>query len=248
MRVAALYDIHGNLPALEAVLQELRREDVERVVVGGDVVPGPMPRETLAALLAMEWPTEFIRGNGEAAVLDFMAGREPAGVPAQYWPPIRWNAEQLSADDARVLASWPKTLTIELGGKPVLFCHATPRNEFEIFTERTPQERVPPGFAGVEAKLVVCGHTHMQFNRTIDDIRVVNAGSIGMPFGDAGADWLLLTDDFVQLRHTSYDLDRAAERVRRGGYPQAEDFAKNNILRPPSREQMMELFEKRAMR
>jgi predicted phosphodiesterase len=77
MRLAALYDIHGNLPALEAVLQELHQAEVDQVVVGGDVVPGPLPRETLACLLHFAIPVQFIHGNGEVAVLQDMAGEEP---------------------------------------------------------------------------------------------------------------------------------------------------------------------------
>ncbi|SRR6266480_6795884 len=98
MRVAALYDIHGNLPALEAVLQEIRQADVDRVVVGGDVLPGPMPRETLTYLLDLGIPVQFIYGNGEVAVLEQMAGRDPAAVPEQFRPIIRWTAQQLDPE------------------------------------------------------------------------------------------------------------------------------------------------------
>src|SRR5690349_9360280 len=104
MRFAALYDIHGNLPALEAVLQEIRQADVDRVVVGGDVLPGPMPRETLTCLLDLGIPVQFIYGNGEVAVLEQMAGRDPAAVPEQYRPIIRWTAQQLDPEYERLLA------------------------------------------------------------------------------------------------------------------------------------------------
>ncbi|HEV7516688.1 MAG TPA: metallophosphoesterase family protein [Thermoanaerobaculia bacterium] len=244
MRVAAIYDIHGNLPALEAVLGEIRQAEVDHVVVGGDVIPGPMPRETLARLLDLEIPAQFIQGNGEVAVLAQMAGTDLVTLPEQAREAIRWTAEQLDPDDKRWLASWPKTLRLEIPGLgEVLFCHATPRNENECFTRLTPEDRLLPVFLGLDVPLVICGHTHMQFDRTVGGIRVVNAGSVGMPFGEPGADWLLLGPD-IQLRHTSYDFKRAAERIRGTEYPQAQDFAARNVLQPPSEREMLEIFTK----
>src|SRR5438132_1567260 len=137
MRVAALYDIHGNLPALEAVLDEIGRSDVDRVVVGGDVVCGPMTRETLARLLNLDRPVQFIHGNTETAVLAQMRGADPGRAPEHALEIIRWEAEHLSEFES-LLASWP--LTIELEIPPLgaaLFCHATPRNDTEIFTRLT---------------------------------------------------------------------------------------------------------------
>jgi predicted phosphodiesterase len=215
MRVAVINDIHANLPALDAVLAEIRQLRVDRIVAGGDVIVGPMPRETLARLLDLDLPVDFLYGNAEVAVLEQLAGKVPALVPEQYRPLIRWTAEQLDPEQQRAIASWPKTvrLQIEPLGE-VLFCHATPRNENDIFTARTPEERLLPVFDGVTARVVVCGHSHMQFDRSVGSIRVVNAGSVGMPWGDPGADWLLLGPDpstrgadsgqHVQLRHTSY--------------------------------------------
>jgi putative phosphoesterase len=242
MRVAAIYDIHGNLPALDAVLRDIRDAKVDQVVVGGDVLPGPMPRETLARLLELDIPVQFIVGNGDRVVREQMAGRESSEVPEQFREVIRWNAQQLRPEDERMLASWPKTARVQISGLgDVLFCHATPRNDVEIFTRLTSEDRLAPVFEGVDVPLVVCGHTHMQFDRTIGRIRVVNAGSVGMPFQDPGAYWLLLGPD-VQLRHTSYDLANAAERIRATTYPQAEDFAARNVLQPPSEASILEMF------
>ncbi len=242
MRVAAIYDIHGNLPALEAVLQDVRQAGADHVVVGGDVVPGPMPGETLTCLLGLEIPVQFIRGNGEVAVLEQIAGKDPAGVPEQYRPVVRWTAQQLLPEYQRLLAGWPKTLRVEIPGVgEVLFCHATPRSDTEIFTRLTAEDHLLPAFAGVNVPVVVCGHTHMQFDRPIGRIRVVNAGSAGMPFGEPGANWLLLGPD-VQLRHTRYDLTKAAERIRNTSYPQAQEFAAHNVLQPPSEEEMLAVF------
>ena len=248
MRVAAIYDIHGNLPALEAVLQEIREAEVDHVVVGGDVIPGPMPRETLQCLLDFGIPVQFISGNCEVAVLEQMAGKDSAKVPEAYRPVMRWTAQQLHPEYERLLAGWPKTLRLEIRGLgEVLFCHATPRNEDECFTRLTPEERLLPIFERLNVPLVVCGHTHMQFDRMIGSLRVVNAGSVGMPFGEPGADWLLLGPD-VQFRHTSYDLAKAAERIRETAYPQAEEFAARNVLAPPSAEEMVQVFSRAELK
>ena len=241
MRVAALYDIHGNLPALEAVLEELRSEDIDRIVVGGDVFPGPMCRDVLARLRNLDIPAEFIRGNCETAVLNERAGRDVA-LPEQVRDTMRWYARQLDAEEEQFLAGWPLVRTLAIDGVgPVLFCHATPRDDNEIFTSATPAERLAPAFANVTAPLVVCGHTHMQFDRTIDAIRIVNAGSVGMPFGEPGAYWLRIGPG-VELRRTPYDLAAAAERIRATTYPQADEFAARYVLNPPSASEMLALF------
>jgi predicted phosphodiesterase len=246
-RVAALYDIHGNLPALEAVIADIRRANVDQIVVGGDVLPGPMPREALACLLGLDIPVQFIHGNGDREALAWKRGTESAAIPEPYREAMRWNARQLGADDEKLLAGWPSTLRLRIQGLgEVLFCHATPRNDTEMFTELTPADRLIPVFADVGASLVVCGHTHMQFDRTIGPVRVVNAGSVGMPFGDPGAYWLLLGPD-VQLRHTMYDLGKAAERIRATAYPQAVDFATGNVQQPPSKKAMLDAFSRAAM-
>jgi predicted phosphodiesterase len=246
MPTAALYDIHGNLPALEAVLEEVRRADVDRVVIGGDVLPGPMARETMARLLALDIPVQFIYGNGEVAILDQLAGKEPARVPDQYRPAMRWTAEQVR-DHEQVLAAWPMTLRVDIPGiGVVLFCHATPRNADEGFTKLTPEERLISVFDGLGATMVVCGHTHMQFDRMVGATRVVNAGSVGMPFGEPGADWLLLGPG-VELRHTPYDLTNAAERIRQTTFPWPEDFATRYVLQPPTEAEMLDVFTRASI-
>jgi putative phosphoesterase len=245
MRVAALYDIHANLPALEAVLRDLRQAAVDLVVVGGDVLPGPMPRETLACLLDLHIPVQFIHGNGDREVLAQMAGTETDWfrTVAEPWrEPVRWTAEQLGTEHERLLASWPATIRVEISGLgEVLFCHATPQNDTDVFTRLTAEDRVSPLFDGLDVPVAVCGHTHMQFDRTIGRIRVVNAGSVGMPFGEPGAYWLLLGPD-VHLRSTRYDLAKAAHGIRKTTYPQAQDFAARYVLQPPSEEEMLEAF------
>src|SRR5690348_7174423 len=248
MRVAALYDIHGNLPALEAVLRELAAVKPDRIVIGGDVVPGPMPREIIACLQRLDVPVDFIRGNCELAVLEEAAGHR-APVPENVRPILQWTARELTAAERDLLASWPKTFRLRIPTLgEALFCHATPRDENEIFTRLTPEEPLAPIFADANAPLVICGHTHMQFDRTIGKTRVVNAGSVGMPFGRAGADWLMLSDDRgIELRHTDYDLNAAAARIRATNYIQAEEFAATNVLNPPSEQQMLDLFTRHGI-
>lgn len=248
MLVAAIYDIHGNLPALEAVLQEIDQAEVDRVVVGGDVIPGPMPRETLTCLLDLNIPVQFIQGNCEVAVLAQMAGTDPGTLPEQAREAVRWTAQQLHPQYERLLAGWPKALCLEIPGLgEVLFCHATPRSENECFTRLTPEDRLLPVFEGLHTPVVICGHTHMQFNRMIGRVRVVNAGSVGMPFGEPGAYWLLLGPS-IELRHTAYDLTKAAERIRETNYPQAQEFAAQYVLQPASEGKMLEVFAKAELR
>lgn len=247
MRIAVLYDIHGNLPALDAVLAEAQQAGVERILVGGDVVPGPLPRETLARLLALPLPVDFIQGNGDRAVLEAMQGLDTGALPASAREAVRWVARQLGPREMQAIASWPKTLRLALPeAGEVLFCHATPRSDTEIFTRLTPEPRVQPAFAGLGVATVVCGHTHMQFDRAVGGVRIVNAGSVGMPFGPPGACWLLLGPQF-EHRRTAYDFAAAAACVRATAYPQAEDFAEHAILRPRSEEEMLATFAKVAI-
>ena len=241
MRVAALYDIHGNRPALDAVLGEVLGSNADRIVIGGDVVPGPMPHETLELLRNLDLPVDFITGNGELAVLAEAEGNDSA-LPAEYRESIRWNAAQLFTADRELLSTWPTTLRMQIGGLgKILFCHATPHNPHDVFTRLTPEESVRLLFGRVDADLVVCGHTHMQFDRSIGELRVVNAGSVGMPFGEPGAYWLLVGPQ-IEFRKTHYDLQSAAARVRETEYPHAEAFAAQNVLMPPSEEKMLRIF------
>src|SRR5262245_55710607 len=245
MRIAALFDIHGNVPALEAVLSDVRAARVDRIVVGGDIVVGPMTSEALAYMRTLDLPVEFIYGNCEVAVLDQLAGRTPKApwLSSKYRPVLEWTAEQHRAD-RDVLATWPLTLWFDVPGiGPVLFCHATPRDDDEGFLKTTAEEKIRPLFDGLGAALVVCGHTPMQFDRRVGKTRVVNAGSVGMPFGEPGAYWLLISPN-IELRRTAYDLGAAARRIRATSYPLAEEFAAKNVLEPPTERQMLEVFSK----
>lgn len=244
--VSALYDIHGNLPALEGVLAAIdreRREVPEVIVIGGDVALGPMPRETLDSLLARGDRLRWIRGNCDRLVVDAFDGRPLDHLPSQLREVVEWTAGQLDASHRDFLAALPLTLVVEvevLGA--VLFCHATPRSDEEIITALTPVERLRTVVRGVPESLVVCGHTHMQFDRRVDDVRLVNAGSVGMPFGKPGACWLRLGPE-VELMRTEYDLARCAELVRATPYPQRDAFASDHVLHPRSEEEMLRVLE-----
>lgn len=244
MRVAALYDIHGNLPALEAVLRGVRAAGVDVIVIGGDVVPGPMPRECIDCLLALDIPTQFILGNGDREVLAAMRGGKSEAVPETFRDALRWNAAQLAPEHERAIASWPATARLAIKGLgDVLFCHATPRNDTEIFTRRTAAEKLVPVFDGIAAAVVVCGHTHMQFDRHVGAVRVVNAGSVGMPFGEPGAYWVTLGPGVALLR-TRTEQAQAAARIRATAYPHGEQFASKNVLQPPTETGILDAYAK----
>ena len=244
MRVAALYDIHGNLPALEAVLDEVRSAAVDHVVVGGDVMPGPMPAECIALLESLETPLSWIVGNGERDTLAQAGGAQPTRVPEVFHPLLSWSRDQLSTHQVEAVAAWPLSETLVVGGLGrVLFCHATPRDENELFTEMTPEANLLPVFDPPGVPVVVCGHTHMQFDRRIGSTRVINAGSVGLPFGDPGAYWAILASA-VEFRRTEYDLESAHARIVQTTYPGVESFDPRH---PPDAAQMMSAFEASAI-
>jgi putative phosphoesterase len=248
MRVAALYDIHGNLPGLEAVLAEIRAVGVDRIVIGGDVLPGPMPRECLEVVLDLGIPTDFIIGNGDRETIAARHGLMSSLIPASFREAIAWNAAQLMNADEETINRWPLTTTLRIAGVgDVLFCHATPRNDTEVFTSATSDEKLRPIFDPLGVNVVVCGHTHMQFDRMLGATRVVNAGSVGMPFDAPGAYWMML-DSGIELRKTDYHLEAAAKRVRQTAYPQAELFAASSILNPPSKAMMTAAFSNAELR
>ena len=245
MRVAVLFDIHGNLPALEAVLGEVRQRGVDRVVVGGDVIPGPMSAECLALLRDLPEPTDFVFGNGELDVIAAHLGQPLPNIPPPIVEILQWTAGQLSEEDRGWVMGWDETVTLEGlgGGDGVLVCHAVPQNPRDIFTDATPESALLPVFSEVRPGVILCGHTHLTFDRQVGRHRVINPGSVGMPFGDPGAYWALVTELDVESCYTSFDLSAAAARVSETAYPQAAGFAQGYVLAPPTAEKMRTSLE-----
>jgi len=188
--IATLYDIHGNLPALEAVLAEIPADAT--IVVGGDVCAGgENPSEVLTRLRGLGDRVLWLRGNADRELARGEEGLAPQEV-------IDETRAKLSEEEIAFLYSLPPTQ--RLGD--VLYCHASPRNDMDIFTERTPEERIAPLFEGLDVSTVVCGHTHTQFERVVAGVRIVNSGSVGMPYEDEpGAYWRL----DLEPRRTPYE-------------------------------------------
>jgi putative phosphoesterase len=188
--VAALYDIHGNLAALEAVLAEVPEDAT--IVVGGDICAGgEQPSATLTRLRRLGDRVAWLRGNADRELYPGEVGL----APPEFLEEAR---SKLSEEEIAFLHDLPPTQRIG----DVLYCHASPRNDLDIFTERTPEARIAFLFDGLDVDTVVCGHTHMQYERTVAGVRVVNAGSVGAPYEEEpGAYWLV---DLVH-RRTPYE-------------------------------------------
>src|SRR5215204_352762 len=218
MRVAALYDVHGFRLGLEAVLAEIEQEQIDAIVFGGDLFLGPQPAETAALVRTMD--ASFVRGNCD---------REPD----------EWTRSKLDDETLAWSQGWP--LTVELDG--VLYCHASPKDDMRpILTDASPPERFEEAFAGVRARLVVAGHTHMQFRRD----RWANAGSVGWAAeDDVAAFWALVSEE-VEFRRSPFDVERAANEILASGWPEAESFVAENIRMPQSRAEATAWFESRA--
>ena len=218
MRVAALYDVHGTRIALEAVLAEVDREEPDAIVFGGDLLLGPQPAETAELVRTVD--ASFVRGNCD---------REPDN----------WTRSKLDDETLAWSQGWP--LTVELDD--VLYCHASPKDDMRpILTDISPPERFDEALEGVDARLVVAGHTHMQFRRD----RWVNAGAVGWPYeDDVAAFWAIVSDD-VEFRRTAYDVERAASEILASGWPEAETFVAENVREAPSRAEAIAHFESLA--
>jgi putative phosphoesterase len=227
-RIAVLCDIHGNLPALEAVVPDL---EADVVVVGGDVASGPFPLETLELLRSLALPVHFVRGNADR-VLDL------DGIPEPNRSARLWVAERLGEENLRFLRDLPLDVVVE----GIRFCHGAPGSDTETITRLTPEPRLRSLLEGVPERVVVCGHTHVQFDRTVDGIRVLNAGSVGAPYEAEPAAYWLELDPEPHFRRTDYDLDAGRARSRATGYPNLAplDFV---ALDPERPERMSRLIE-----
>jgi len=232
VRVAVISDVHGNLPALEAALAAAVEAGPDLVVFGGDLVWGPVPRETIERIMALDGPVRFVRGDADRDVVDSLASDpEPDDETGQI---SRWCADQLTGAQLEFLVAQPETITLEVDGLgPTIFCHGSPRSDRDRITVGSADEKVLPWLQGVEERVVVCGHTHAQFDRRFGAHRIVNPGGAGLQFGERGAAWALLGPD-VDLRLAEYDCEAAAARFRAGGGPAAGLFAERVVAPPPA--------------
>jgi predicted phosphodiesterase len=231
VRVAVVSDIHGNLPALDAVLAELHADPPDAVVLGGDIAAGPQPVAVLERLRSLPWPVHPLRGNADRFVVMGYDGTIPEHLLDQpLYRADAWTATFLERADRDWLETLPPVVRLEpdrLGD--VLFCHATPRSDEEIFTERDSDDVVAGMLEGVEERTVVCGHTHIQHERRVGPWRVINAGSVGIAYGVLGAQWALLGSD-VELRQTDYDRQGAARLIRETGWFESGDRERKQHL------------------
>ncbi|MGA8114282.1 MAG: metallophosphoesterase family protein [Actinocatenispora sp.] len=250
MRVAVLADIHGNLPALDAVLADIEAlgatpgQAPDLIVLNGDIATGPMPTETLDRLAALGDRAVWVRGNAERELVAAVDGDLDPALPPEARLPTGYGAGRMTRRHRDLIADLPLTVTLDVTGLgPTLFCHATSRSDTEIVLVDSPVDRYRQGFADRDEATVVLGHTHMPFDRLADRRRFVNPGSVGMPYGGAGAYWALLGPD-VTLRHTHYDASAAAETFRSAAadYPMLAEFITENVLTVPSDAEALAVF------
>ena len=205
-----------------------------QLVFGGDLAAGPMPAETLDRIMGLD--ALVLRGNADRELLSGPSG----GLIDE------WVVKQLDDRHREYIAALPEQIELDVEGVGhVLFCHGSPRSDEEMILKTTPDEWLRQMLAGVEADVLVCGHTHMQFDRRVDRWRVVNAGSVGLAYGAPGAHWLLLGPD-LEHRRTPYDADAFADWVKTFDWPIAERLAEENIRTVPSEQEALEFFEPMA--
>lgn len=242
MRVAVLSDIHGVLPALEAVLAEPDVAAADLIVLTGDLAAGPQPAETLDVLSGLGERAVWIRGNADRELVEYRRFKPPSPAPDRISP---WAAAQLRGDQVDRLAGLPLTATVEITGLgSVVFCHATPRDDEEVVLVDSRLGRWAEVLGGLDDSVsaVVCGHTHMPFARLAHRRLVVNPGSIGMPYGGAGAHWAMLGPG-VDLRVTEFDLDQACRRiVAESSYPDVREWAEYYVRSTASDAEALEAF------
>lgn len=244
MRIAVLADVHGNLPALRAVLADVDREGVEAIVSAGDVVAGPLVRESLELLAARPEPVWWVRGNAEREAVEAFDGQ-----PVTDDAPGRaaaWSARALDQRWRDELATWP--ISLELDG--VVFCHGSPRSEDEFITRATPDDVVLDALTGAGERLVVGGHTHQQFIRPLGGGLVyANAGSVGLPYeGRRGAFWMIVDAGVPELRMTGYDLDAAMGELGASGFPDLDSHLADSLVEPVDPDWVAAFFEHRVGR
>ncbi|MGH3408073.1 MAG: metallophosphoesterase family protein [Streptosporangiaceae bacterium] len=237
--VAVLADIHGNLPALDAVLAEPEVAAADRVVLLGDIALGPLPGPTLDRLAELGDRAVWVHGNCEREMVTAYDG---GVIPGPNGPAAAASAALIGPAHRDRLDGLPLTVTLEVDGLgPVLFCHASPRRDDEMVLVDSPPERWARVLADVTAPTVACGHTHMPFDRLAAGRRVLNPGSVGMPYGHPGAAWALLGPS-ASLRRTLYDTEAAAGFIAASGDGGAQEWAREYVLSRYSDTEALEAF------
>jgi predicted phosphodiesterase len=216
------------------VLEEVERERPDLVVFCGDLTWGSLPRETLAVVRELEIPARFVRGNADRAVGADLEGR------------AEWMASAHSAEDVAFLGTFEQALIVDVDGLgPTCFAHGSPRSDEECVTKRTPDARVLEFSAGVDASAFVTAHTHMQFDRHAAGLRLVNPGSVGLPYEPAPAAYWALLGPGVELRRTDYDVEAAIAAMLATDDPRAELIAEM-MRTPPAQDEVIEDAERRV--
>jgi putative phosphoesterase len=212
-RLAVLADVHGNLPALEAVLSDIRHADVDGFVVAGDLVGGPSPVESIQALRSLHsW---IIQGNSDASFIHYAEGEAPpAWRTSSQYALLRWGVRQLDQETLDFLKSLPEQRVISVPGTaPIHVVHGSPRDPAEsIYPDRDPA-LLDEALAQITESVLICGHTHEPWVRERGNRLALNPGSVAGPLdGHVGAQYALLTwrDGrwHVQHRAIPYNLDR----------------------------------------
>ncbi len=224
------------------MLAEKDVQTADAIVLAGDIASGPQPVETLDLLVSLGERVVWVRGNADRELVEMARGQFDREPPDPVSP---WAAEQLRPDQVELLASLPTTVTIG----DALYCHATPRDDEEMVLVDSPISRWARVFSDLpeDIRTVVCGHTHMPFARQVDRRLVVNAGSVGMPYGAPGPSWALLTPDGVQLRRSALDADAAADQlIKASSYPGREAWVDEYLLQTYSDTEALEAFRPRA--
>lgn len=209
MRDAVLFDIHGNLDALEAVLADAETAGCERLLIGGDLAyMGPDPSEVVERILLEGDRVVAIRGNTDRMIA---AGDDDVA---------QWAADRLGPEIVAMLGGLPTRHDLPEHG--AVLVHSTPRSDEERILPDTPAEIVASAFADATGT-VLTGHVHLQYRRPLDGREIVNPGSVGIPFdGDPRAAWAIIDDGVVELRRTDYDRTGVLARIAAAAsHPQA---------------------------
>lgn len=222
-RIAVIADIHANLPALEAVCEDLERQDLDEILVAGDLVGrGPQGTEVTRLIMEKGWPC--IRGNHEDYVINFSRGTYPeAWAIADEWSAARWMGDEIDHECREFLDALPMSMTSPLCPSMRLV-HGTPESYKKGLGDWTPPEKLALAFSQVEEPLLVCAHTHRPFLHRMSDGLIVNVGSVGMPFnGDWRAQYAIFTalpdgDWDVEFRQVPYDREAIYAAYESSGF------------------------------